>query len=442
MNILDAAGISGVVLKKVATTKGGEYTGPCPACGGTDRFHVWPADKGGSGSFWCRGCAAGGDLIQFLKDFCGYSYKDAFSAAGRSMPANYRPAGYRPAADPKEVPFEPRHYEPPVETWSIKAGELVDKSHAALLKNQKIMKYLAGRGLDEKAVRLFRLGWFEGENGKTCMFRPRTSWGLQRKANLVTGKDKMLWIPRGIVVPYVRNGLVYRVRIRRPKDDLRTDKDQKYYVIPGSGMEVFGFGGDKTTFVIVEAELDAMLIARLAGLLTGVVALGSSHVKPDARVFYHLKKALRILVALDYDDAGQTAWQWWSKNFKNARLWPVPQGKDPGEAYKKGIDIREWVAQGLPPVVTMAAVDSGYVRPKGLFPMQELKLLLTRYPIKIEADPDTAEIICDPGFKNAGIRNRVHELFFKDEEIHWYLRLKHPDKIIHGGNCEVVKEAV
>lgn len=440
MNILDACGIAGVVVKKVASTKGGEYTGPCPACGGSDRFHVWPADKGGGGSYWCRGCGAGGDLVQFLKDYCGYSYKDAFAAAGRSMPANYRPAGYRPASDNKEAPFEPKHYEPPIETWSIKAGELVDKSHAALLKNQKVMDYLARRGLDEKAVRLFRLGWFEGENGKPCMYRPRMSWGLHRKTDPTTGKEKRLWIPRGIVVPYVRNGLIYRIRIRRPKADLKAEKDQKYYVIQGSGMEVFGFGGDKTTFVLVEAELDAMLIARWAGSMTGVVALGSSHVKPGASVYYHLKKALRILVSLDYDDAGQKAWQWWSKNFKNARLWPVPHGKDPGEAYEKGVDIREWISHGLPPVVTMAADTGSYVPPEGLYPIQELKYLLTKYPIKIEADQDRAEIIFDPGFKNAGIRNRVHELFFKDEEVHWYLRLKHPDSIITGENCEVVKE--
>ena len=36
-------------LKKVASTKGGEYAGPCPFCGGRDRFRVWPnADQPGS----------------------------------------------------------------------------------------------------------------------------------------------------------------------------------------------------------------------------------------------------------------------------------------------------------------------------------------------------------------------------------------------------------
>jgi phage/plasmid primase-like uncharacterized protein len=46
---------AGVALKKVASTNGGEWAGPCPGCGGSDRFRVWPVDRGGRGSFWCRG---------------------------------------------------------------------------------------------------------------------------------------------------------------------------------------------------------------------------------------------------------------------------------------------------------------------------------------------------------------------------------------------------
>jgi hypothetical protein len=41
-----------VALKRMASTNGGEYAGPCPFCGGTDRFHVWPA--GDPPGWWCR----------------------------------------------------------------------------------------------------------------------------------------------------------------------------------------------------------------------------------------------------------------------------------------------------------------------------------------------------------------------------------------------------
>jgi len=41
-------------LKRVASTRGGEWAGPCPLCGGgVDRLRVQPAQ----GLWWCRGCS-------------------------------------------------------------------------------------------------------------------------------------------------------------------------------------------------------------------------------------------------------------------------------------------------------------------------------------------------------------------------------------------------
>lgn len=43
-------------LRKVAETNGGEYKGPCPVCGGTDRFVAWPTPRTGHPRAWCRQC--------------------------------------------------------------------------------------------------------------------------------------------------------------------------------------------------------------------------------------------------------------------------------------------------------------------------------------------------------------------------------------------------
>ena len=44
----------GISLHQVTAT---EWAGPCPKCGGEDRFRVWPeAGNSGTGSFWCRQC--------------------------------------------------------------------------------------------------------------------------------------------------------------------------------------------------------------------------------------------------------------------------------------------------------------------------------------------------------------------------------------------------
>ncbi|WP_320043206.1 primase-helicase zinc-binding domain-containing protein [uncultured Desulfobacter sp.] len=437
MDMLSLVSGTGVALKKVASTHGGEYAGPCPGCGGNDRFRCWPNDKDGRGAFWCRQCDKGGDDIQFMVEFMGYTYRQAFEAAGRSMPDNYTPAVCRPARERRKKAFEPRVFESPADLWRERALKFVEKAHVALLENKAELSYLAHRGLDLQAVKGFRLGWFEGENGKGCMFRSRESWGLETVLKR-DGRKKVLWIPRGIVIPTFKKGEIYRIRVRRPSYDLKTDKDSRYFIVPGSGMEAAGHNPGHRAFVVVEADLDEMLVCRRAGSLVGTVALGSSTGKPGSDVFPVLKKAVRVLVSLDWDKAGRKAWEWWKKEFPNARFWPVPEGmgKDPGDAFENGLDIRDWVTAGLPPALTME-INHGYQKPEGMSHMQELQMLLSKYPVTIEATLDKGRIHFDPGFRHRGIRQRIHDLFYKDEDIYWYLKMYHPDDVISGDNLLV-----
>ena len=58
---------------------------------------------------------------------------------------------------------------------------------------------------------------------------------------------------------------------------------------------------------------------------------------------------IQFLIAIDYDDhPGAWAAAWWAENFSQAEIWPPPRGKDPGEAYQKGVNIRDWIIAGLP----------------------------------------------------------------------------------------------
>lgn len=56
--------------------------GPCPACGGTDRFRC--DDKEGSGSHICSQCGAG-DGFSLLQKVFGYSFPDALAAVQRYL---------------------------------------------------------------------------------------------------------------------------------------------------------------------------------------------------------------------------------------------------------------------------------------------------------------------------------------------------------------------
>ena len=442
MNILDAYESTGLVAKKKSTTKGGEWAGPCPICGGGDRFLIWPNQKGGEGSYWCRRCGKGGDLVQFLVDGCNYSYPEAFKAVGRENQPGYRREYGQPLyrdTKKKSDEFKPREYESPCNRWAKKAAAFVEESHKALLTNSDELEYLESRGIDEMAVKNFKLGWFPGENGNPCMFRPRTPWGLPEIKSEKTGKSKMLWVPRGLVIPCFKNGKIYRIRIRRPDADIKSPQDIRYYVLPGSGMEAMGLNPGRKAFVVVESELDGFLIARKAGSVVGVVALGNAQSKPGAGVVPYLNNALTILVGLDYDAAGKASWPWWRDNFRNSKLWPVPVGKDPGDAFKAGVDIKEWLLAGLPPVFHLKMKlnhrGPGCLKPpEGLYPFQELKFFLERLPIEIIADQDRHKILFSPGFQNKQVKERVRQLFFENEDIFYYLKFMHPKSIINGGN--------
>ena len=65
---------------------------------------------------------------------------------------------------------------------------------------------------------------------------------------------------------------------------------------------------------------------------------------------------MRLLVALDYEDSlnGVAGLKWWMDTYPHARRWPTPEGKDPGEAYGLGVDIREWISEGLPRSVSLS----------------------------------------------------------------------------------------
>src|SRR5215207_4202705 len=76
--VLDAA------LERGAVLKGGvEKVGPCPACGGRDRFGI----NTHKGLFNCRGLGTGGDVIALVQYLDGCSLLTACAAlAGRPPP--------------------------------------------------------------------------------------------------------------------------------------------------------------------------------------------------------------------------------------------------------------------------------------------------------------------------------------------------------------------
>lgn len=468
MNVLELAQRH-VQLRRAASTKGGEYTGMCPGCGDSghdpasgpsDRFHVWPEERGGQGSYWCRACGAAGDAIQFLIDFEGKSYPEACAVLGIEAKGE----GMAPRSVSRKRlsvdGFTPKTKCAPVDAWRKRAEKLVIESMGRIHSEPSVLKWLSGRGIDGDAIEKFRIGWIDKN-----IFRTRESWGLESELKKGSGVPKKLFIPRGILIPSFSSDGVYHLQVRRPKADIDETKGQKkYYIVPGSKPMAMIIGRDKNAFVVVETKLDAALIHQHAGDLVGTVAMVSSSNKPDEQCHQTLSAAACILVALDFDTAGKKGWPFWDKTYPEAERWPVPVGKDPGEAFEKGIDIRTWILAGLPPAWHVGPApmtprgrrvekgrggdtppakdernDSEASPESAPTPIEssvsELKNILLKYPVRIRATRKRTSLIYPKGFRNDEVLQRASRLLFFDDACWGYVH-NHRADIVDRTNME------
>ena len=392
MNIIDLLRGKNIEPNKVSSAKGGEYHSPCPGCGGEDRFHVWPEQNQGRGSWWCRGCGKGGDGIQFLREFFGLSFRDACKQLGLE---NKISAGQRRSLW-KTTPVLPRREKENTlklrengniaAAWGLQAEKLLQQAKNDLQADPAALDHLGKtRGIIPETARRFRLGLLRFPGGKNCRFSSRKKWDLPPKDG--GKKPDALWIPRGLLIPgFNAAGEVVRLRIRRPVADHQAG-GPKYYLLPGSSVDPCLIYNKQPVVVVVEAELDAFLMAQEAGELAGVLAMGSSAPRPTSAIHDILQRVKLILLAFDADEAGQEAVERWRQWYDHAYSLPIPAGhKDPGEAWQAGVDLRAWIRGELP----AAWVDDGPVKSPAAEPMGN-----STESAAAESTPATQDILVD-----------------------------------------------
>jgi hypothetical protein len=153
-----------------------------------------------------------------------------------------------------------------------------------------------------------------------------------------------LWLPRGIVIPAFHGNELAKLKVRR-SSWRQGDKLPKYIEVSGSIKSPSLYGQEKV-ILILEAELDAILVQQVASDLCCCMAMGGATKRPDIYSHQLLKSSPLILFALDFDEAGKKAYQFWRSTYVQLRAWPIPKGKSPGDAIKLGVDIRQWIVHG------------------------------------------------------------------------------------------------
>lgn len=277
----------------------GEWAGPCPRCGGRDRFRAWDAGQGGKPRFWCRGCGWKGDDVDLLRE-SGLRYREAVAALGR--------AGAKP------VPSPARKSKPAAPSFDRAAARRFVLEHAGP------SDYSRARGLTDELCALQKVGWHP-------------------QGRKVPGLG---FVPAGLVLPTWRGDEVAAVKLRCVPD--------------WNGRRFFQYGDPSPwplalepgkPVCIVESEIDALLLVQSCRDMAGVVALRSATNKPGPELMERIKAAPVVLVALDFDAAGGAAATRWL-SLPNAQFEPPLVGKDIGDMVAAGVDLREWLALCIP----------------------------------------------------------------------------------------------
>lgn len=261
-------------LIHIANTRGGEYAGPCPFCGGVDRFHVVPE----AGKWYCRQCAPrGGDAIDYVQRREHLAFQAAVAyltghTAAVGMRTRVRPIA-RPASSPNWTQS----------AWQQTAHALVQGAEVTLADEAAgaaARAYLAQRGLCPATWQTWRMG--------CCQ-----AWQSARREMLPA-----------ITLPWFgADGALQAVQHRHfgPGIAQRERFGQK----AGGRRLLFGLPllAGRPTLIVTEGELNAVSCWQVAQAWADVVSIGSQENACQAGVLEALLRAAlpyrQVIVWLD-----------------------------------------------------------------------------------------------------------------------------------------------
>lgn len=329
-------------LRKVTSS---EYAGPCPLCGGSDRFHLDSA----AGWFFCRQChEKRGDVIEYAQWRYGLDFAGACAALGADAPT-LRGSGkaQRPAA---QTPAQTAP-EPPAAAWQARAEAMVSYAEGQLWQNEQALGYLRGRGLSDASIREARLGYLP----KNMPPDPASRWGLD-------GPPVRLW--QGWTIPCHMAGALWYVKVRQECPGQNGAPDAKYWAVKGSHKKGAVYGLDllpthAADLLLCEGELNALILRQALEPVCAVLSVGDAGNTPGASAMPVLARARRVCCLLDNDKAGQQGQERLVGAFAKAtgitwpRDWPTHTATgspyDVNDAWLDGLDLAAWIISSIGP---------------------------------------------------------------------------------------------
>lgn len=266
-------------------------------------------------SFFCFGCKASGDVIDFVRRKEPVGFRRALELLGEAAPASVSANGAKQGPTPSESPLTIDD--------RVVLGAACDLYHEALLRSERALRYLDGRGIGMPVVKECRLGYSDGQGLKSFLRRHRFSLRRATEMGLLR-KDGHEALAGRVVIPELRGGQCAWM-VGRALNERRLK-----YLGVSLPKPIIGYErvrGQSRVFV-TEGAFD---------YLTGVswnlpiCALLGTHARAERLRF--LDRVPEVVLVFDNDGEGQHAARELAESLgERARMLPLPDGvKDLGE---------------------------------------------------------------------------------------------------------------
>lgn len=310
--------------------RGRNFVGLCPFHGEkTPSFNVYPQ----SSSFYCFGCGVGGDIITFIEKIENLDYFEAVKflaqKAGIQMPENDKKA--------QEISsLKMRIFEINREAARFFHENLYSE------KGKAALAYLRKRGLSEKIIRKFGLGY--SPNSRYELINHLKAKGFKYEemvnANLAYARENSNVSARffdRVMFPIIDlrgNVIAFGGRImsdQKPKylntsDTLAFKKSLNLFSLNFAKVDNDG------VLLLVEGYMDVIALYQ-AGFTNAVATLGTALTAEQARIMSRYAK--EVVICYDSDEAGQKAASRAIDLLRQTgvliKVISVPNGKDPDE---------------------------------------------------------------------------------------------------------------
>ena len=321
----------------------------CPLHAGADNLSAFRLYRRQDGrQHWhcftrCPQGANGGNAISF---YMRWRQVD-FGTAKRELA---RRAGLEvggPASPPRSggsSDSQPTLPSPPGTRWQARAQAFARYAQAQLWSpgGLAVLGYLREeRGLNEETLRAWGLGYNPRD-----VWEAAEAWGLQGRGRV--------WCPRGVVLPVVRDGPLWYVKVRRPLPGDALSRvmgavgrlpEVKFSTLRGGRATLFGADrlSGKPVLLLAEGEFDALLAWQAAHDLCDVASLGGAGRRLDVLDMASLLGARVVLATYDADQAGADG-RAYLRSLSERVVAVEPPAHDLTAYWRAGGNLRAWIA--------------------------------------------------------------------------------------------------